>query len=229
MSAILPTPVQRPVRRKRAERQAQRSVAGQTYLVTVATLYRRPVFLDDEAARAVCRVHIATWPWRDARLLAWVLMPAHWQGLVTLGERDTLSTLVGRFKALTSELGKQYASYEAAPGIFINGDLTMGENIGDMSGLEVAYEAYRLSLGGKPAPVIDGLTGDQRFFLAFAQAWRGEQRDDAIKTQVASDPHSPRRYRVIGPLRNLDAWYAAFNVKPGSKFYIPPEQRVRIW
>ena len=134
-----------------------------------------------------------------------------------------------RFKALTDELGKQYASYEAAPGVFINGDLTMGENIGDMSGLEVAYEAYKMSLGGKPSPVIDGLTGDQRFFLSFAQAWRGEQRDDAIKTQVASDPHSPRRYRIIGPLRNLDAWYSAFDVKPGSKFYIEPEKRVRIW
>jgi putative endopeptidase len=134
-----------------------------------------------------------------------------------------------RFKKLTTELGKQYASYEAAPGVFINGDLTMGENIGDMSGLEVAYEAYKLALGGKLAPVIDGLTGDQRFFLAFAQAWRGEQRDDAIKTQVASDPHSPRRYRIIGPLRNLDAWYTAFDVKPGTKFYIPPDQRIRIW
>ena len=134
-----------------------------------------------------------------------------------------------RFKKLTNALGKQYSSYEAAPGVFINGDFTMGENIGDMSGLEVAYEAYKISLSGKPAPVIDGLTGDQRFFLAFAQAWRGEQRDDAIKTQVASDPHSPRRFRVIGPLRNLDAWYDAFKIEPGSKFYIAPEQRVRIW
>ena len=134
-----------------------------------------------------------------------------------------------RFKALTAELGKQYAAYEAAPGVFINGDFTMGENIGDMSGLEVAYEAYKISLGGKPAPVIDGLTGDQRLFLAFAQAWRGEQREDAIKTQVASDPHSPRRYRIIGPLRNLDAWYQAFNIGADSKFYIPPEKRVRIW
>jgi len=134
-----------------------------------------------------------------------------------------------RFTALTSELGKQYASYEAAPGVFINGDLTMGENIGDMSGLEVAYEAYKMSLGGKPSPVIDGLTGDQRFFLSFAQAWRGKQRDDAIKTQVASDPHSPRRFRIIGPLRNLDAWYTAFGVGPDSKFYIAPDKRVRIW
>jgi putative endopeptidase len=134
-----------------------------------------------------------------------------------------------RFKTLAAELGKQFSSYEAAPGIFINGELTMGENIGDMAGLQVAHDAYLKSLGGKPAPVIDGLTGDQRFFLAFAQAWRGKQREDAIKTQVASDPHSPRRYRVIGPLRNLDAWYQAFNVTPDSKYYIPPEKRVRIW
>jgi putative endopeptidase len=134
-----------------------------------------------------------------------------------------------RFKALTTRLGKQYSSYEAAPGVFINGDLTMGENIGDMSGLQVAYEAYQLSLKGKKAPVIDGLTGDQRFFLAFAQVWRGKQRPDAIKTQVASDPHSPRRFRIIGPLRNLDAWYKAFNIAPDSKFYIPPDQRVHLW
>ncbi len=134
-----------------------------------------------------------------------------------------------RFAALTDALGKQYAAYEAAPGVFINGALTMGENIGDMSGLEVAYEAYKMSLNGKPAPVLDGLTGDQRFFLSFAQAWRGAQRDDAIKTQVASDPHSPRRFRIIGPLRNLDAWYDAFHITPDSKFYIPPEKRVRIW
>jgi len=134
-----------------------------------------------------------------------------------------------RFRALTDRLGKQYSSYEAAPGIFINGDLTMGENIGDMSGLQVAYEAYQLSLHGKKPPVVDGLTGDQRFFLAFAQVWRGKQRPDAIKTQVATDPHSPRRYRIIGPLRNLDAWYKAFNIGPDSKFYIPPDQRVHLW
>jgi putative endopeptidase len=134
-----------------------------------------------------------------------------------------------RYKALSAELGKQYASYEAAPGAFINGELTMGENIGDLSGLEVAYDAYKMSLGGKPAPVIDGLTGDQRFFLAFAQAWRGKAREDAIKMQLASDPHSPERFRVIGPLRNLDAWYEAFKVQPGSKYYLPPEKRVRLW
>jgi putative endopeptidase len=96
-----------------------------------------------------------------------------------------------RFKALTDALGKQYSSYEAAPGVFINGALTMGENIGDMSGLEVAYEAYKMSLNGKPAPVLDGLTGDQRFFLSFAQAWRGAQRDDAIKRPGIAAPGVP--------------------------------------
>ena len=134
-----------------------------------------------------------------------------------------------RFKSLTDALGAQYSSYEAAPGVFVNGALTMGENIGDMSGLEVAYSAYQVSLGGVAAPILDGLTGDQRFFLAFAQAWRGKQRDEAIRTQVATDPHSPRRFRVIGPLRNLDAWYRAFDIGPDAKFYLPPEKRVRIW
>jgi len=105
----------------------------------------------------------------------------------------------------------------------------MGENIADLAGLEVAYDAYRRSLGGKPAPVIDGLTGDQRFFLAFAQAWRTKQREDAIKQQVASDPHSPARWRIIGPVRNVDAWYKAFSVAAGAKYYLKPEERTRIW
>ena len=128
-----------------------------------------------------------------------------------------------RFEALTAELGKQYSSYEAAPGAFINGEFTMGENIGDMSGLEVAYEAYKMSLGGTPAPVLDGLTGDQRFFLSFAQAWRGKQREDAIKTQIATDPHSPRRFRVIGPLRTSTP-YAAFR-SARNPYYIAREAR----
>lgn len=101
MSATLPAR-DGPARSYRAQRLARRSVAGQTYLLTVPTLYRRPVFCDDEAARAVCRIHTASWPWRDASLRAWVLMPDHWHAMVTLGERDTLSTLVGRFKAITS-------------------------------------------------------------------------------------------------------------------------------
>jgi putative endopeptidase len=134
-----------------------------------------------------------------------------------------------RYKSLTAKLGKQYSSYEAVPGVFINGDLTMGENIGDVSGLEVAYTAYRRSLGGRPAKIIDGLTGDQRFFLAFAQAWRGSQRPDAVRMQVASNVHSPVRFRTIGPVRNLDAWYEAFHVTKGDRYYLPPLERVHIW
>ncbi|APW74274.1 M13 family peptidase [Sphingopyxis sp. MG] len=134
-----------------------------------------------------------------------------------------------RFEAQAKGFGAQYATYEAAPGAFINPELTMGENIADLGGLEIAYDAYHRSLGGKEAPVIDGLTGDQRFFLAFAQAWRNKARDDAIKQQVASDEHSPSRWRIIGPLRNVDAWYKAFDVPADAKYYLKPEARTRIW
>ena len=134
-----------------------------------------------------------------------------------------------RFDAAAKAFGAQYATYEAAPGAFINPELTMGENIADLAGLEVAYDAYHRSLGGKSAPVIDGLTGDQRFFLAFAQAWRAKQREDAIKQQVASDPHSPARWRIIGPVRNVDAWYKAFSVQAGAKYYLQPGERTKIW
>jgi len=134
-----------------------------------------------------------------------------------------------RFQAEADKFGKQYDGYEPVPGMHINGKLTMGENIADMGGLLMALDAYHTSLGGKPAPVIDGLTGDQRFFLAFAQAWRGKAREDAIKVQIASDPHSYRHYRAVGPTRNIDAWYAAFGVKPGDAMYLRPEDRARIW
>ena len=134
-----------------------------------------------------------------------------------------------RFEAQAAEFGKQYAGYEAVPGSFINPDLTMGENIADLAGLQVALDAYHRSLDGKPAPVIDGLTGDQRFFLAFAQAWRTKQRPDAIKNQVATDPHSPAHWRVIGPTRNVDEWYKAFDVEPGDAYYLAPDKRTRIW
>lgn len=134
-----------------------------------------------------------------------------------------------KFDAAAKAFGAQYATYEAAPGAFINPDLTMGENIADLAGLEVAYDAYHRSLGGKPAPVIDGLTGDQRFFLAFAQAWRDKAREDSIKQQVASDPHSPARWRIIGPVRNVDAWYSAFGVGADAKYYLKPEERTKIW
>ncbi|HYE42609.1 MAG TPA: M13-type metalloendopeptidase, partial [Caulobacteraceae bacterium] len=111
----------------------------------------------------------------------------------------------------------------------VKGELTMGENIGDLAGLTLGLEAYRLSLGGQPAPVIDGLTGDQRVFLGWAQVWRGKYRDDAMRQQVVSDPHAPPEFRVVGPMRNMDAWYEAFGVKEGDKYYVKPEDRVRIW
>ncbi len=134
-----------------------------------------------------------------------------------------------KFEVQTKRLGAQYSAFEPVAGSHINGDLTMGENIGDLGGILIALDAYHLSLGGQPAPVIDGLTGDQRFFLGFSQIWRSKYRDDAIRQQVVSDPHSPAQFRVIGTLRNVDAWYDAWGVKPGDKWYVKPEDRVRIW
>jgi putative endopeptidase len=133
------------------------------------------------------------------------------------------------FEARAKKLGAQYSAFEPLPGVHINGELTMGENIADLGGLSLALDAYRTSLNGKPAPVLDGLSGEQRVFLGWAQAWRGKLRDDAIRRQVVSDPHSPRVFRVNGVVRNIDAWYALFGVKPGEKLYVAPEQRVRIW
>ena len=134
-----------------------------------------------------------------------------------------------RFDARTKALGAQYNSYCPLPGQCVNGGLTMGENLGDLGGLSMAYTAYQLSLQGKPAPVVDGLTGDQRFYLSWAQVWRGKYRDEALLNLIKTNPHSPSMYRANGPLRNIDAWYKAFNVKPGDAMYLPPEQRVRIW
>ncbi|KQY27416.1 peptidase M13 [Caulobacter sp. Root1455] len=134
-----------------------------------------------------------------------------------------------RFDAQADVLGKQYDTYEPVPGSKINGKLTMGENIADLAGLQVALDAYHASLDGKPAPVIGGLTGDQRLFLAFAQAWQDKTRPDSLKQQMASDPHSPSSFRVVGPTRNVDAWYAAFGVKPGDTYYLKPEDRSRVW
>ena len=133
-----------------------------------------------------------------------------------------------KFQAAAKTLGAQFSSYEVA-GAHVNGDLTMGENIADLGGLLVALDAYHLSLNGKPAPVIEGLTGDQRFFLAFAQGWREKRRDEALRQQLVSDPHSPEQFRVNGPVRNMDAWYSAFDVKPGDKLYLKPQDRARIW
>ena len=133
-----------------------------------------------------------------------------------------------RFDAQAKGFGAQYDTYEPVPGMHVNGQLTMGENIADLAGVLVALDAYHASLGGQKAPVIDGLSGEQRFFLGFAQAWRSKQRDDAMKSQMASDPHTPDKFRIIGPLRNVDAWYDAFDVTSG-KYYLKPGERTRIW
>ncbi|WP_413624308.1 M13 family metallopeptidase [Luteibacter sp. Lutesp34] len=132
------------------------------------------------------------------------------------------------FKEAGQRLVEQFNKYEALPGLHINGQQTLGENIADVSGLAIAYAAYKESLGGKPAPVIDGLTGDQRFFLAFAQSWRTKTRDAALRQQVIGDGHAPGQFRAQ-TVRNLDPWYDAFQPKPGQKLYLDPKQRVRIW
>jgi putative endopeptidase len=134
-----------------------------------------------------------------------------------------------KFDVSAKKLGAQYDTYSPYPGVHVKGDQTMGENIADLGGALTALDAYHRSLHGKPAPVIDGLTGDQRFFLAYAQSWREKAREDAVRQQLVSDVHSPERYRVNGIVRNMDAWYAAFDVKRGDKLYLAPADRVKIW
>ncbi len=133
------------------------------------------------------------------------------------------------FKEVTAKLVKQYSAFEPVKGHHVNGELTLGENIADNAGLEIAYKAYKIALGGKEAPVIDGMSGDQRFFLAFAQSWRSKSRDAATVKQIVSDPHTPDLYRPIGTVSNLDPFYQAFGVKPGDKMYLPPAQRFHLW
>jgi len=132
------------------------------------------------------------------------------------------------FEAATAALAKQYSTYEALPGLHVNGKQTLGEDIADVSGLTAAYRAYHLSLDGKPAPVIDNLSGNQRFFIAFGQVWRSKMRDAALRQEVITNEHAPAQFRAE-TVRNLDPWYQAFNVRPDAKLYLKPDQRVRIW
>jgi predicted metalloendopeptidase len=134
-----------------------------------------------------------------------------------------------KFEERATRLGAQFESYTPLPGMKINGRQTMGENIGDLSGIAVALRAYHISLNGKPAPVIGGFTGDQRFFLGYAQIWRFKSRDEALRNQLLTDAHSPGYYRAFVPLTNIDTFYTAFNLKPGDKLYRAPEDRVKIW
>jgi putative endopeptidase len=140
----------------------------------------------------------------------------------TMEDREKFST---RTKALIT----QYGGYSPIPGYFVNGALTLGENIGDNSGLAVAFKAYRLSLGGKPSSVINGFTGEQRVFLGWAQVWRGKARDDSTIVQLKTDPHSPSEVRGNATLKNQPGFYEAFSVKVGDKMYLPPTERVTIW
>ncbi len=133
------------------------------------------------------------------------------------------------FKAKTHALVAQYSAYAPVPGYHVNGELTLGENIADNSGLAIAHKAYQLSLNGQPAPVIDGLTGDQRFYMGWAQVWRSKARENETILLIKSDPHSPAQIRGTVPEMNQAAFYAAFDVKPGDKMYLAPEQRVTLW
>jgi putative endopeptidase len=134
-----------------------------------------------------------------------------------------------QFNARAAVLRRQFDAYEPFPGIHVKGDLSLGENIADLGGALIALDAYRRSLGNKAAPVIDGLTGDQRFFLSYAQGWREKSTDDSIRQQIVSDTHAPVQYRVNGIVRNMQAWYDAFNVKPGDKLFLAPKNRAQIW
>ncbi|HEX5281822.1 MAG TPA: M13 family metallopeptidase [Micropepsaceae bacterium] len=136
----------------------------------------------------------------------------------------------GNFDSRTAMLAKQYDAYQPLPGLHINGKLTLGENIADLAGLVIAHEAYRISLGGKPAAVLNGFSGDQRFYIAYAQSWREIWTDGQTRRTVLSNPHSPPKFRVNGVVRNDDGWYAAFpQVKSGDADYLPPHLRVRLW
>jgi len=134
-----------------------------------------------------------------------------------------------RYEARAGALADQYSSFEPLPGENLNGRLGLGENIGDLTGITMAYAAYKRSLNGKEAPVIDGYTGDQRFFLAYGQIWARKWREEALRAQIKNGPHSPGEFRANGIVRNFDAWYEAFNVQPGDALYLPPEKRVKIW
>jgi putative endopeptidase len=132
------------------------------------------------------------------------------------------------FEAASALLVKQYDAYKPFPDVSLNGKLTLGENIADVAGLAAAYDAYKISLGGKPALVVGGLTGDQQFFVAFAQSWRSKVREPALRQQILGDGHAPNEYRA-DTVRNIDAWYDAFGAKPGQALYLAPADRVRVW
>ena len=134
-----------------------------------------------------------------------------------------------KFKERTQKLVDQFARFEVFDDLNVNGELTLGENIGDLSGVTIAYRAYKMSLNGREAPVLDGMTGDQRFFMGYGQVWKYKATDEAMRNRVLTDPHSPPEFRVDGTLANVPEFYAAFEVREGDDMYLPPEDRVKIW
>jgi len=132
------------------------------------------------------------------------------------------------FEAASARLARQYDAYKPFPDLAVNGKLTLGENIADVAGLAASYDAYRLSLAGRPGPVVDGLTPDQQFFISFAQSWRQKVREPALRQQVLGDGHAPNEYRA-DTVRNIGPWYGAFGVKPGQALYLAPDERVQVW
>jgi predicted metalloendopeptidase len=132
------------------------------------------------------------------------------------------------FKASTDALARQFSAYKPFPDLAVNGEQTLSENIADVAGLSAAYDAYRMASGGKEGAPRQGFTGDQQFFIAFAQTWRRKARDEALRQQVLTDGHAPAQYRGVTE-RNLDPWYVAFDVKPGQILYLAPQDRVKIW
>ncbi|HTM87700.1 MAG TPA: M13-type metalloendopeptidase, partial [Terriglobales bacterium] len=135
---------------------------------------------------------------------------------------------LAHFQKVTAQLAKQYDAYEPFPGVHVNGQQTLAEDIADVAGISAAYDGYHASLQGKPAPVQHGFSGDQQFFIAFGQNWASKTRPAALRQQVLTDSHAPGEYRA-DTARNIDAWYPAFKVKAGEKLYLAPDARVRIW
>jgi predicted metalloendopeptidase len=133
------------------------------------------------------------------------------------------------FDAIAGRLVAQYDAFSPLPGMNVSGQLTLGENIGDLSGLAVAYKAYQRALGGRPAPELDGFTGDQRFFIGWAQVWARKYREDELRKRLKTDPHSPAEYRCNGVLRNMPQFAQTYGVKAGDRLYLPPAEIVRVW
>jgi len=136
---------------------------------------------------------------------------------------------LSEFKNRTQALVDQFNKFQVFDDLNVNGELTLGENIGDLAGLTISFRAYQMSLDGKEAPVLDGMTGEQRFFMGIGQVWKYKSTEEAMRNRVATDPHSPPQYRVNGPLPNMPEFHEAFDVQEGDGMYMPPEERVKIW